>query len=181
MLSLIRSDLFRYYGRCDLRTFVRCYLLVPGFRYTFWLRLYRKFPPAALLLILHYRVKFGIDIPPRTQIGAGLFIGHFGGIVVSEHAVIGRDCNLSHDVTIGQTNRGEHAGHPTIGDGVYIGPGAKVIGNIRVGNNVAIGANSVVTRDVPDNAVVAGVPARVLSFKGATGYVNRRTAESGIG
>ena len=81
--------------------------------------------------------------------------------------------NISQGVTIGQVNRGKYQGVPTIGNGVYIGPGAKVIGKISIGSNVAIGANAVVTTDVPDNACVAGVPARVISMDGADGYVNR--------
>ena len=76
-------------------------------------------------------------------------------------------------MTIGQSNRGDRRGVPTIGSRVYIGPGAKIIGNIQIGNNVAIGANAVVTKDVPDNAVVAGIPARIISMDGADGYVDR--------
>jgi serine O-acetyltransferase len=76
-------------------------------------------------------------------------------------------------VTIGQSNRGKRKGCPTIGNEVYIGPGAKIFGNIKIGNNVAIGANSVVTRDIPDNAVVVGIPGNVISYNGSDGYINR--------
>ena len=74
-------------------------------------------------------------------------------------------------------NRGVRKGYPVIGDNVYIGPGAKVIGNVYVGNNVAIGANCVVTKNVPDNSVVVGIPGNVISSKGSTGYVNRTDYE----
>jgi serine O-acetyltransferase len=125
----------------------------------------------ARIVFQHCIYKYGIEIAPRTQIGPGLLIGHFGGILISNAAKIGKNCNLSHEVTIGVTNRGERAGVPTLGDNVYIGPGAKIFGAITIGNNVAIGANAVVTRDVPDNAVVAGVPAKVISMRGSEGYI----------
>lgn len=118
-------------------------------------------------------VRYGISIPYTTRIGPGLYIGHFGGIVINPEAVLGRNCNISHGVTIGQTNRGPRKGCPTLGDNVYIGPGAVLIGRIVIGSNVAIGANSVVTRDVPDHAVVAGIPGAVISRNGSAGYVNR--------
>jgi len=92
-------------------------------------------------------------------------------IVVSDYAQIGKNCNISHGVTVGQMNRGGRKGTPTIGDNVYIGPGARVIGQIRIGNNVAIGANTVVTKDVPDNAVLVGAPGRVISLNDSTDYV----------
>jgi len=72
------------------------------------------------------------------------------------------------------TNRGSKKGTPIIGDNVYIGPGAKIIGNVNIGNDVAIGANAVVTKDLPPFAVAVGVPARVISLKGSEGYVNNR-------
>ncbi len=118
-------------------------------------------------------IKFGIEIYPETEIGEGLYIGHWGGIVVNPLVKIGKNCNLSQGVTIGQLNRGIKKGVPVIGNNVYIGPGAKVIGNIKIGDNVAIGANSVVVDDVPNNSVVIGVPAKIVSQKGSTGYINK--------
>ncbi len=120
----------------------------------------------------HAKYKYGFDISPTTQIGKGLYIGHFGCLVVNPKAVLGKNVNLSQGVTIGQANRGPRCGTSIIGDNVYIGPGAKIVGAVVIGNDVAIGANAVVTHDVPDHAVVAGVPARVLSMEGSTGYVN---------
>ena len=173
---LIRSDLHRYAGNSSGSAFLREYWRTPGFRFSVWFRIYQfarsrrllTFGPRQLcsfkLTRLTYR--FGIAISPDAEIGPGLYIGHFGGIVVNEAVRIGRNCNLSHDVTIGQMNRGRRAGVPVVGDEVYIAPGAKVIGGIRVGNRVAIGANAVVNSDVPDDAVVGGIPARVLSQEG---------------
>lgn len=164
----------------------RCYSMSskePGLRFSFWMRLCSVLrgkkiwlPVYALALqrFNHYKYKFGISIPFVTKIGKGFYIGHYGCIVVNPGTVIGNNVNISQGVTIGATNRGNKAGVAVIGDGVYIAPGVKIIGAIHIGNNVAIGANAVVTHDVPDNAVVAGVPARIISMNGAEGYVNRK-------
>ena len=122
----------------------------------------------------HYSYKFGIQIPYATKIGKGFYIGHFSGIVVSPETIIGKNVNISQGVTIGKTDSGIHKGAAIIHDEVYIGPGAKLIGRIEIGKNAAIGANAVVTKDVPENAVVAGVPAKVISMNGATNYINNK-------
>jgi serine O-acetyltransferase len=129
--------------------------------------------PFARLLLRHYSHQLGISIPYRTRIGRGFYIGHFGGVVVSDDAQIGNNCNLSQGVTIGRTNRGKRKGAPIIGDSVYIGPGAVVIGAVKIGDHVAIGANAVVTDDLQDHAVAVGIPARVISDKGSSDYINR--------
>ena len=166
----------------DARSLVRTLLTTPGYRYTFALRACdvltrgrgRAARIAALLVLRRFERRWGISIPITTEIGEGFYIGHYGGIVVHPAVRIGRNCNISQGVTLGHANRGRRAGVPVIGDGVYIGPGAKVMGAVTVGRNVAIGANCVVTDDVPDNAVVVGVPGRVVSEgRGAAGYVNR--------
>lgn len=127
----------------------------------------------AFFYLRHLSFKSGIQIPYNTNIGKGFYIGHFGTIVVNGEAKIGDNVNISPGVNIGQANRGHNKGVPTIGNEVYIGPGAKIVGAVKIGNNVAIGANAVVTNDIPDNACVAGVPAKILSYDGAKGYVNR--------
>lgn len=106
-----------------------------------------------------------------TEIGPGLIIGHTCGIVINKDCCIGSNCSVSHHVTLGRKSREPNKGCPTLGDRVYIGPGAVIIGAIHIGNDAAIGANAVVTKDVPDNAVVAGIPARVISDRGSEGYV----------
>lgn len=100
--------------------------------------------------------------------------------MVTPEAIIGKNCNLSQEVTIGITPRGERQGTPIIGDNVYIGPGAKIIGNVKIRNRVAIGANCVVTKDVPDNAVVVGIPGRVIAYQGSKGYVNQTDYEKNV-
>ena len=181
--SLVASDLYRYSGVIRARAFWRHFFLTPGFRYSVALR-WASYTRAqhwarfgvrqfAALMLHRYSIRYGISISSATRVGSGLFIGHFGGINVNHGAVIGNNCNLSHDVTLGKVNRGPKAGFPVIGDNVYIGPGAKIIGHIHVGDGAAIGANAVVTKDVPPGVAVGGVPARVLSEQGSEGYVNR--------
>lgn len=181
---LVHSDLYRATGG-DTRAwaFLRELLCGEGFAYVFWLRTCAftrshfallTLNLVARLLLRHHMFKLGIIIPYGTSLGPGFYIGHFGNIIVNGHCRIGRNCNLSPGVTLGQANRGRAKGYPVIGDNVYIGPGAKVIGAVTVGNNVAIGANAVVTHDVPDNAVVAGIPAKVISYSGSAGYVEDR-------
>ena len=116
----------------------------------------------------------GIDLPADTTIGRGLYIAHFGGIIVHGRTVMGENCNLSHGVTIGIGGRGEQRGVPVFGDRVFIGPGAVIVGPIRVGNDVVIGANAVVIRDLPDQAVAVGVPPKVVSLEGSADYVQFR-------
>ena len=179
---LWRADLYRHLGgQSGLSAGWRAYRLVPGFRFMFWLRLAAMTRAsgglwtiphlAARLMHKRLRFKYGISIPYQTSIGPGFYIGHFGGIVINEAVVIGRNVNISQGVTIGQSNRGERCGVPVIGEGVYIGPGAVIVGAVRVGKGSAIGANAVVTRDLCENAVAAGIPARVISTKGSAGYV----------
>jgi len=101
---------------------------------------------------------WGIDIPREASIGQGLVVGHFGNIFISKHAVIGKNLNISHGVTIGMSGKGEARGVPEIGNNVYIAPGAKVFGKIKIGDNVKIGANAVIYRDIPPNSVVVLKP-----------------------
>lgn len=117
--------------------------------------------------------KWHFQIPPEAEIGPGLYLGHIGAIVVNPHASIGRNVNLAHGVTIGQANRGRLEGSPTIGNYVWIGTGATVVGNISIGDDVLIAPNSYVNFDVPDHSIVMGNPAKVTSRTGATSsYIN---------
>jgi serine O-acetyltransferase len=104
---------------------------------------------------------FAIGISPRASIGEGLYIGHSGGVIISPDAVIGRDCDISHRVTIGSSAMGRD-GAPVLGDNIYIGTGATLVGKIRVGNGAKIAANTLVIDDVPDGATMMGVPGRIL-------------------
>ncbi len=136
--------------------------------------------PFARFFLSRLTYKLGIFIPATTKIGSGFYIGHFGGIVVNKQSIIGKNCNISQGVTLGKANRGKNKGYPRLGDNIYIGPGAKIVGAVKIGNNVAIGANCVVTKDIPDNSVVVGVPGKVISQGGSKDYVNRTNYEDKI-
>jgi serine O-acetyltransferase len=180
MRFLIISDLYRYSGTFSIRVLIQHLLRGTGSKYSLWMRVcsflatHKWMRPAYLparAILDRYSIKFGIEISPRAQVGPGLHITHHGGVIVNSKAVIGRNCDISHQVTIGMHDRGPRRGVPTIGDNVYIGPGAKLFGNVKVGDDVAIGANCVVNSDVPDRAVVVGVPGRVVSYNGSDGYI----------
>ena len=179
--KVLAADLQRYGGARGRRAFLRTFFSTPGFRYTAVLRFCqalcgrrgaRPFFVLASLWLSRLGRLYGISISVGTRIAPGFYIGHFGGIVVHGDTVIGPNCNISQGVTIGQTNRGERRGVPVIGSEVYLGPGAKIIGGITIGDGAAIGANAVVTRDVPPNGVAVGVPARIVSTRGSEGYID---------
>ena len=107
----------------------------------------------------------GIEIHPGAVIGERLFIDHGCGVVIGETSVIGNDVLIYHGVTLGGTGKDTGKRHPTVGNNVVIGCGAKVLGPINIGNNVKIGANSVVLKDVPDDSTTVGIPA-VNKIKG---------------
>lgn len=104
----------------------------------------------------------GIEIHPGAKIGKGLFIDHGTGVVIGETAEIGDECTLYQGVTLGGTGKDKGKRHPTLGNNVMVGCGAKVLGPFRVGNNVKIAANAVVLEPIEDNATAVGVPARVV-------------------
>jgi serine O-acetyltransferase len=134
--------------------------------------------PLAKWLLLRCRYKYGIAIPEYTVIGPGLFINRFGGIYIHGDAIVGSNINVTHGVLLGQTNRGARAGAPIVGDRSFLGAGAKILGRVTLGNDSAVGANAVVTKDVADKEVVGGIPAKLLSQEGSDGYINRMVPEA---
>lgn len=109
----------------------------------------------------------GIEIHPAAQIGEGIFIDHGAGVVIGETAVVGKNVTLYQGVTLGGTgNEKSHKRHPTLGDNVFVGSGAKILGPITVGSNSRIGANSAVLKNVPENATVTGMRARIVKVNG---------------
>src|SRR5512132_2626795 len=109
----------------------------------------------------------GIEIHPAATLGPGLFIDHGMGVVIGETAEVGENVSLLQGVTLGGTSVRRETRHPTLGDNVVVGAGAKIIGGFRIGNGSRIGAGSVVVREVPENSVVVGVPGRVTFRDGA--------------
>lgn len=166
MKRTIKADLYRY-GALTGFTGLLKGLKFPGFRFTYILRKasqHSKFSIAGIfwrLLLRKYSFKYGFQIHPSTQIGEGLYIGHFGALGINPDAKIGRNCNIDYGVTIGQVNTGKHKGCPVIGDKVWIGSNAVIVGKIQIGSNVLIAPNAFVNFDVPDNSVVIGNPGQI--------------------
>ncbi len=124
-----------------------------------------KVPLIPRLLMTAARWVTGIEIHPAATIGRGLFIDHGTGVVIGETAVIGDHVTLFQGVTLGGTGKERGKRHPTIGNNVVIGAGAKILGNITVGSDSMVGANAVVIRDVPEHSTVVGVPGRITRTK----------------
>ena len=120
--------------------------------------------PLALLLRAHTLRSAGVEIHPQAQIGGGLYLIHSTGIVIGPGVVIGRDCRLHPGVVLGEPGRGSTGtwGEPVVGDNVTIGTHAVILGKIRLGDRCVVGANSVVLKDVPDDGVVVGAPAKLI-------------------
>jgi len=108
----------------------------------------------------------GIEIHPGAQIGKGLLIDHGAGVVIGETAVIGDDCTIYQGATLGGTGKDKGKRHPTLGNNVMVGAGAKILGPFRVGDNSRIAAGAVVLEEIPENATAVGVPARVVRQNG---------------
>ncbi len=114
----------------------------------------------------------GVEIHPGATIGHRLFIDHGMGVVIGETSVVGDDCTIYQGCTLGGTGKESGKRHPTLGDNIIIGAGARVLGNIMIGSNCRIGAGSVVLRDVPENSTVVGVPGRVVLRDGQRCVIN---------
>lgn len=181
LLELIKSDLYRYCGQSNVANFGRIYFKNPAFRFTVWLRIcfvirknkLRKilFLPFARIIYNHYKYKYGFDIPYSIPIGPGLLIFHFGGIVFNPSSC-GKNMTLSHCTTVGMTIINGKKYFPVIKDNVYLAPGSKVIGNITINNNSVVGTNAVVTKSTNENDILVGIPAKTISSKGSSDYIN---------
>src|ERR687893_2710731 len=123
-------------------------------------------PLAPRALAYASRLLTGIEIHPAARIGRGFFIDHGMGVVIGETAEIGNYVTLFQGVTLGGTGKERGKRHPTLGNHVVVGAGAKILGGIRIGDNVKVGANSVVLKSVPANSTVTGVPARIIKTHG---------------
>ena len=179
--SITQKDFYRESGQY-LSTFQmlkKC--LSPNLHYIYLFRKTQKYKNTPLLgsfyrlVLRHYQIKYGFQIYPETQIAEGFYLGHWGHVVINPKTVIGKNCNVAQGVTIAQANRGKNKGTPTIGNEVWIGPNAVVVGKISIGNNVLIAPNAYVNFDIPDNSVVVGNPATIISNPNATaGYINHK-------
>ena len=182
LFQLIKSDYKKYrkYGS----HFFAIVFFTQGFWATFQYRIAHyiyekvtwkifKVPLQFLTLIWQKAIEIltGISISSSVKIGHSFYIGHFGNIIVNAKAIIGDNCNISQGVTIGVSGLDERRGTPILGNDVYIGANAVIVGKISIGNNVLIGACSMVKDSLPDNSVALGVPAIIISQKGSKGYI----------
>ena len=176
--ELIDSDLARLGDKSSLKNIALKWLLSPSFRFLYCFRKVnfygKKSPMGFFWWFMHrkYMIRYGIEIPPETTIGKGFYIGHLGGIAINKESVIGSYCSISCGVVLGVSLRGEKKGCPTIGDRVWIGPNAVIVGKVMIGDNVLIAPNSYVNVDVPSNSIVIGNPCKIIPSENATeGYI----------
>ncbi len=147
--------------------------LTPCFKVLFYYQISHYFYLKKHYLLARYlcekaKRKTGIEIHPGATIGKKLFIDHGIGVIIGEATTIGDNVTIFHGVTLGGTGKEQGKRHPTIENNVFIGAGAKILGNITIGENAKIGANAVVLKDVPKNTTVVGVPGYIVSPKKTT-------------
>lgn len=122
-----------------------------------------KIPLIPRIISQFTRFMTGVEVHPGASIGRGFFIDHGMGVVIGETTQIGNNCVLFHNVTLGGTGKHKKKRHPTLGNNVFVGTGATILGPVNVGNNVRIGANTfIIMHDVPDNATVVGSPGKIV-------------------
>lgn len=171
ILQTLKEDIGNIYKKDPAaRNVVEVIFCYPGFHALLLHRIAHKLwvwkvPVLPRLLSAFSRFMTGIDIHPGATIGRRFFIDHGMGVVIGETTEIGDDVLLYQGVTLGGTSSKPEKRHPTLGRGVVVGAGAKVLGNITMGNYVKIGAGSVVVNDVPDHATVVGIPGKIVMQK----------------
>lgn len=190
--EIIQEDLYRYFGGEESKINIFRGFIFPGFKYTYFMRKVQHLSKNKTVLarvvrliygflLRHYRYKFGFDIPASTSIKPGFYIGHFGNITISSKAQIGSNVNVSPGVAIGVTRAStsfSQPGAPTIGNRVWIGSNAIIVGNIKIGDDALIAPGAYVYFDVPEKSIVRGNPGKILEGNevGSKGYINRTKA-----
>lgn len=168
LIEMVKSDLFRYTGKISFKHFLKNYALNPAFKYLLYFRLANSIGNLPLigciirlrLLLLSY--KFHYQLPRQTAVGYGLYLGHYGPIIINNRAIIGSNCNIAAGVVIGQANRGKRKGTPTIGNRVWIGANSVIVGAVTIGDDCLIAPLSYVNIDVPANSLVMGNPGMIV-------------------
>ena len=159
------------------RSALEIFLCYPGFHAILIHRLSHRLYKAGIPILPRFisqiaRFLTGIEIHPGATIGRRFFIDHGMGVVIGETTEIGDDVLVYQNVTLGGTGNEQGKRHPTLGNNVVVGTGAKVLGGIRIGNDVKIGAGSVVVHPVPDHSTVVGIPGRVVRFRAPEGVLD---------
>ena len=169
MFTHLKDDLKAVFDRDPaVRSVFEIFLCYPGFHAMLFYRLSHSLWTRKLYLLGRFtshlgRFFTGVEIHPGAKIGRGFFIDHGMGVVIGETAEIGENCTLYHQVTLGGTSWAKEKRHPTLGNNVVVGSGAKILGPFTVGDNAKIGSNSVVVKEVEPNATVVGVPGRMVA------------------
>ena len=171
MLERIKEDITCVFGRDPAaQSVLEVVTAYPGFHAVLIHRVSHAFWNAGFKWLARFiahvgRWLTGIEIHPGAQIGRRFFIDHGMGVVIGETAVIGDDCTIYHGVTLGGTTWNKGKRHPTLGDGVVVGAGAKILGPIEIGAGARVGSNSVILKPVPEGATVVGIPGHVIDMK----------------
>lgn len=173
-LHKVYADLYRYNKKTGLQALITTAIRKKGFRHIFYLRWYQSgcLRFLARLMLRRSTYKLGLDIHSNTSIGPGFVIHHPYNIAVNGKAILGENVTLYHGCTIGAELRGKRAGNPTLGNNVWVGSNACIVGDIHIGNDVLIAPLSFVNFDVPDHSIVIGNPGRIIAKEHATeGYI----------
>lgn len=174
MLATLKRDIQAVFERDPAaRSTGEVVLCYPGFHALFFHRLAHRLWTQGWLTLGRFvshlgRFCTGIEIHPGARIGSGLFIDHGMGVVIGETTEIGENCTLYQGVTLGGTSLKKEKRHPTLGNHIVVGAGAKILGAIRIGDHSKIGAGSVVISEVPPHSTVVGIPGRVVQQSGAS-------------
>jgi serine O-acetyltransferase len=170
MNEILKHDLYRFNGCQGWGNFVKTFLTKWEFQHVVLLRWYQssKVKLFSRLLLRWSCLRTGIQIGYHTKIGKGLLIVHYGDIAVNNDTVIGDNCTISHGATIGISHRGSKRGCPTLGNRVWVGANAVIVGNITIGDDVLIAPLSYVNFDVPSHSIVIGNPGKIIPRDNAT-------------
>lgn len=170
MNEILKHDLYRFNGCLGWGNFVKTFLTKWEFQHVVLLRWYQssKVKLFSRLLLRWSCLRTGIQIGYHTKIGKGLLIVHYGDIAVNNDTVIGDNCTISHGATIGISHRGSKIGCPTLGNKVWVGANAVIVGNITIGDDVLIAPLSYVNFDVPSHSIVIGNPGKIIPRDNAT-------------
>lgn len=185
MFNTIKQDIKVVFDRDPaVRSVPEVLFCYPGFHAILIYRLAHALWKRKLFFLARFsshigRFLTGIEIHPGATIGKGFFIDHGMGVVIGETAEIGDNCTLYHQVTLGGTTWAKEKRHPTLGNNVVIGSGAKILGPFKVGDDAKIGSNSVVVKEVPDHSTVVGIPGRVVMQAGTKVDDDRLDLEHG--
>ena len=168
--DIVQADLYRYNGTKGWWNCLKTYCKKRDFRLVFLYRLFQSGHVHALAWWLLRRIasRANIEIGWHAQIGKGLVIVHGGCIAINNEVKMGDNCTLYHGVTIGMEFRGKRQGNPTIGNKVWVGPNATIVGDVTVGDDVLIAPNTFVNFDVPSHSIVLGNPGKIMHRENAT-------------